>query len=536
MPKRKAPPKLSGLLGSDDEDIMQVEATEEQETHEPPAKRRRGRPRTSNENVIETKPTRPATRTRKQQAAMAVAEPEPPADKKPARRGRPRASSRAAQDAETSVQATEAEAMVPEQNDADQDDAYNQENEDPRVSRNTKKQPPKKAAPARGRGRPRAVSTQPQTDDEFHFTPGGSRHVSFQETHLEQADPSPLVRAASQGRNELEVEDTQQTEQPAAELVYETIIHEEPAYNRKSMSPVKNARSRLSMLRHSQDYSPRKRKLGGTESEQGDPELRRRLGELTKKHDSLESKYRNLREIGIVEANTNMEKLRKQSETVTKASNELIASLKAEIDAQRKLGLQSRGLQKQLKDRDDELSRLKSSADEAQAQLASAQSEVKALHTKLAAARNTAASLEGAAKVPGSAIKGGAANRANAVATAEAAQASQLAQLKEDLYSDLTGLIVRDVKNRESDYLYDCIQTGINGTLHFHLVVPKISADYDKTEFQYLPHLDPNRDRDLVNLLPDFLTVDITFVRGQAAKFYTRVIDALTKRRSLPAQ
>jgi hypothetical protein len=34
-----------------------------------------------------------------------------------------------------------------------------------------------------------------------------------------------------------------------------------------------------------------------------------------------------------------------------------------------------------------------------------------------------------------------------------------------------------------------------------------------------LPHLDPNRDRDLVNLLPDFLTVDITFVRGQAAKF-----------------
>jgi hypothetical protein len=33
----------------------------------------------------------------------------------------------------------------------------------------------------------------------------------------------------------------------------------------------------------------------------------------------------------------------------------------------------------------------------------------------------------------------------------------------------------------------------------------------------------PNRDRDLVNLLPDFLTVDITFVRGQAAKFYTRV-------------
>ncbi|CAI7658595.1 unnamed protein product [Penicillium glandicola] len=533
MPKRKAPPKISGLLGSDDEDIMQVE-TETQETHEPPAKKRRGRPRTSNENVTETKPTKPTTRTRKQQTAVDVSEPEPPADKKPARRGRPRGSSRAAQDTETSVQETEAEAMVPEKENAD-----NQENEDPRVAKNTKKQPPKatKAAPARGRGRPPAVSTQLQTDGEFQFTPSGSRHVSFQGTHTEQAELSPLARAASRGRKEPEVEGSQQNEQPAAELVDETIIHEEPVYIRRSMSPVKNARSRLSMLRTSQDSSPRKRKLGGADSELGgDPELRRRLGELTKKHDALESKYRNLREIGIIEANTNMEKLRKQTETVTKASNELIASLKAEIDAQRKLGLQSRALQKQLKDRDDELARLKSGADEAQAQLASAQSEVKALQTKLAAARNTAASLEGAAKVPGSAIKGGAANRANAAATAEAAQASQLAQLKEDLYSDLTGLIVRDVKNRESDYLYDCIQTGVNGTLHFHLVVPKASTDYDKTEFQYLPHLDPNRDRELVNLLPDFLTVDITFVRGQAAKFYTRVIDALTKRRSLPAQ
>lgn len=143
----------------------------------------------------------------------------------------------------------------------------------------------------------------------------------------------------------------------------------------------------------------------------------------------------------------------------------MIASLKAELDAQRKLGFQSRGLQKQIKDREAEMSELKLQADEAGTLLASSQSEVKALQTKLAAARNTAASLEGAAaKIPGSAIKGGAANRANAAASAEAAQASQLAQLKEDLYSDLTGLIIRDVKNRDSEHLYDCIQTGINGS------------------------------------------------------------------------
>lgn len=109
------------------------------------------------------------------------------------------------------------------------------------------------------------------------------------------------------------------------------------------------------------------------------------------------------------------------------------------------------------------MAKLKAQADEARSQLASSQSEIKALQTKLAAARNTAASLE-AAKVPGSAIKGGAANRATAAATAEAAQVAQLAQWKEDLYTDFTGLIIRDVKNRETDHLYDCIQTGVNGS------------------------------------------------------------------------
>lgn len=73
--------------------------------------------------------------------------------------------------------------------------------------------------------------------------------------------------------------------------------------------------------------------------------------------------------------------------------------------------------------------------------------------------------------------------------------------------------------------------------LHFKLAIPKVSsAEFESAEFQYMPLLDANRDRDLVNILPDFLTFDITFSRSQASKFYTRVIDALTKRRSSSAQ
>lgn len=147
------------------------------------------------------------------------------------------------------------------------------------------------------------------------------------------------------------------------------------------------------------------------------------------------------------------------------ASNNLVNSLKEELAAQKALGQQSRQLQKQLGDRDAEVAGLKSQAGEAASQLSSAQTEVKALQTKLSAARNTAASLENAAaKAPGSAIKGGGANRATAAASAEIAHATQFAQLKEDLYSDLTGLIVRDVKKGETENLYDCIQTGANGS------------------------------------------------------------------------
>lgn len=145
------------------------------------------------------------------------------------------------------------------------------------------------------------------------------------------------------------------------------------------------------------------------------------------------------------------------------ASDNLVNSLREELASQKALGQQTRQLQKQLGDRDAEVAALKSQAGEATSQLSSAQTEVKALQTKLSAARNTTASLESAAaKAPGSAIKGG--NRANAAASAEVAQAAQFAQLKEDLYSDLTGLIIRDVKKGDTENLYDCIQTGANGS------------------------------------------------------------------------
>lgn len=447
MPKRKAPSKISGLVDSDDEDIIQLTENENlPASPEPPAKKRRGRPPISHEDAPEPKPKAVSTAT-----------------KQPAKRGRPRGSSRAA-----SVG-------------ADGADDYEQENEGAVALTETETTKAGKPAATRGRGRPRttgattttSTTKQMQTDGEFEFTPTGTRKIASSGTSQALAEPRGSRRQVA--RPEVPESRRQDEEYDAEEGVDETVFPDPPSASRYVTN---NARARITALRNSQDSSPRKRKLGmESEPNGGDPDLRRRLGELTKKHDALEIKYRNLREIGIVEANSNMEKLRKQCENVTTgifiqvtsygakltdlpASNQLVASLKSELEAQRALGQQSRGFQKQLKDRDIEMARLQAQADEARNQLSAAQSEIKTLGTKLAAARNTAASLESAAKAPGSAIKGGGANRATLAATVEAAQ---VAQLKEDLYSDLTGLIVRDVKIRESDYLYDCIQTGVNG-------------------------------------------------------------------------
>lgn len=94
--------------------------------------------------------------------------------------------------------------------------------------------------------------------------------------------------------------------------------------------------------------------------------------------------------------------------------------------------------------------------------LATSQNESKTLSSKLAAARSsTQPETKG---VPGSAVK----PRTNGVVlpgTAEAAKEATLAKQKVDLYSDLTNLVVLGMKrNEDEDDVYDCLQTGRNGS------------------------------------------------------------------------
>ncbi len=52
--------------------------------------------------------------------------------------------------------------------------------------------------------------------------------------------------------------------------------------------------------------------------DKGDPALRRRLGEMTQKYESLEQKHRDLKEVAVREAERNFDKLKKQTEEKSK--------------------------------------------------------------------------------------------------------------------------------------------------------------------------------------------------------------------------
>lgn len=99
--------------------------------------------------------------------------------------------------------------------------------------------------------------------------------------------------------------------------------------------------------------------------------------------------------------------------------------------------------------------------------LSEAKTEIKALTTKLNAARAAEATATARAqvattRVPGSAMKPSA--MAGRGLDNAQVQAAQSVKMKENLYGDLTGLLVTGVKRDGTEDVYDCIQTGRNGS------------------------------------------------------------------------
>ncbi|KAK7553783.1 chromosome segregation protein Csm1/Pcs1-domain-containing protein [Phyllosticta citricarpa] len=258
-----------------------------------------------------------------------------------------------------------------------------------------------------------------------------------------------------------------------------------------------------------------------TEKAGGDPALRRKLGDMTKKLENLDLKYQTLRDVGMRDAESNFDRLKKSADERAKAQDDLIASLKKELATQRAQATESKALKSRVKELSAANEQIKTEHAMVQDQLSEAEHKIETLNAKLSA-------KVAEAKVPGSAVK------SHRTATAGGSESALIQQLKEDLYTDITGLIIRGVKREEDEDVFDCIQTGRNGTLHFHLAIESSnkasSQSYEDAEFAYVPLLDENRDSQLLEILPDYLTEEICFPRNNAAKFYSKIAECLTKR------
>ncbi|KIV84365.1 hypothetical protein PV11_00150 [Exophiala sideris] len=391
---------------------------------------------------------------------------------------------------------------------------------------------PKKRARTTGKAKvdKKTIATQKpaSVDEDMHGAQDNPRARDKHSTNEQDLEP----RTSKKGTGVSKANPPRGIEHPRTESHEDTAIDNEETSEIALEEPIAKPKiAARDPSRVRQEY--RRRAGSASDAERGDPNLRRKLGDVTRKFENVDLKYRNLKEVGIHEANANMDKLRKQCDVTMQASNDLIASLRKELATQTPIAQEARKLKKHVQTQEVDMNRMRDTTSELEKSLAVAQNEIKALQAKLAAAR--APSVEPAAsKQPASAIKPNTQRQAM-IGSSEAAQAAQYAQMKEELYSDLTGLIIRSVKRTEEGDTYDCIQTGRNGTLHFKLFVDHEemrNTSFEETEFLYTPLLDSNRDRDMIALMPSYLTEDITFARQNAAKFYGRVVDTLTKKRA----
>jgi Chromosome segregation protein Csm1/Pcs1 len=103
---------------------------------------------------------------------------------------------------------------------------------------------------------------------------------------------------------------------------------------------------------------------------------------------------------------------------------------------------------------------------------------------------------------------------------------SSLAQSKEELLSDLSGLYFRSVQRDGGNTIFECIQTGRNGSkpprstflieaLHYKLAMEEKHVNDPHGQVVYTPMLDASRDAKIMSVLPDYLTDEIMFARDQ---------------------
>lgn len=110
---------------------------------------------------------------------------------------------------------------------------------------------------------------------------------------------------------------------------------------------------------------------------------------------------------------------------------------------------------------------------------------------------------------------------------AKLAQSSNTGDSEKSLYlcSDLSGLTIQKVETTEEGLVYDCLQNGRFGVLHYTLTDPQ---DENADEITYTPQADNSED--ILSQLPDYFLEPLSFSREAAAQFYWKIAQSLNKK------
>lgn len=311
-PKRKAASKLSKLI-EDDVDVdelidPQLDAPEDRDTAAPPAKRAR-RGRKADATVTSVPVTTTARRTARQKRSP-VAKPKKQPTKRPAKATRVTA--------EEEAEGHEgSEAEYPEENNGVGENQT--ASEDELDSPKTVTKPSKAQTRSGGLARKETETAgHVLTDGEFEYTPGSKKGRQQPKARgggrKAGRQPQPPPEPEEDGASVPEVDET------AAEI-------EETVLDQVQSSPLKGATTK-SPYRRFTTQGNRRKSVRIEEPGETEATLRRKLGDTTKKLENAEARYRSLREVGIVEANANMDKLRRQCEVTTAGIYDMSFTLK----------------------------------------------------------------------------------------------------------------------------------------------------------------------------------------------------------------
>lgn len=230
----------------------------------------------------------------------------------------------------------------------------------------------------------------------------------------------------------------------------------------------------------------------------------KRLAKITKAHADLEYRYDELKNLRETTAERNLRDYESASEKRSRASEKLITQLEEQLELYTS-DPSSKPIKRvdsaEEKAKDNLISELKIKVRTLERDLSAEIENSKSLSSRLAK------SSRGQTSAP------------------EPSEPSNSTRQSLELYEELTGMLIRKVTVEEGETTLECLHSGKNGTLHFKLVQVQSQPNL----LHYKPLLDENRDRALIQLLPEYLTDDISFKKDVAQLFFWRVLNFLVE-------